>query len=265
VTLPKARKRFGQNFLTDEYVVNRIINLISPQPDEYILEVGPGARALTDHLVSARSKVTAVEVDRDLYAKIKSHYSGCDNFLISNEDILNYDIEKLAINSKDWKIVGNLPYNIATPLIIKLLGYQGVWSEMVFMLQKEVAERFTAICGTKAYGRLSIMAQRRASIECHFEVDKNSFAPIPKVQSAVVRFVKKEYVVLPALEKHMEDIVRTAFSTRRKTIANSLRKIFNVDSLIKAEIDPKDRAENIPIASYEALAEIKLLQDNTLQ
>jgi 16S rRNA (adenine1518-N6/adenine1519-N6)-dimethyltransferase len=265
VTLPKARKRFGQNFLTDEYVVNRIINLISPRPNEHILEIGPGARALTDHLVSARSKVTAVEIDRDLYTKIKSHYSGCDNFLISNEDILNYDIEKLALNSKNWKIVGNLPYNIATPLIIKLLDYQGVWSEMVFMLQKEVAERFSAICGTKSYGRLSIMAQRKAKIEYHFEVDKSCFIPSPKVQSAIVRFVKKEHVVLPELEKHMEEIVRTAFNTRRKTIANSLRKIFTVDSLRNVGIDPKERAENISITSYEALAKIKLLQNSTLQ
>jgi 16S rRNA (adenine1518-N6/adenine1519-N6)-dimethyltransferase len=265
VTLPKARKRFGQNFLTDEYVVDRIINLIRPQPDEHILEVGPGARALTDRLVSARSKVTAVEIDRELCAQIRNHYSGCDNFLIANEDILNYDIEKLTINSKDWKIVGNLPYNIATALIIKLLAYQGIWSEMIFMLQKEVAERFSAVCGAKSYGRLSIMAQRKAKIEYHFEVDKSSFIPIPKVQSAIVRFVKKEHVVLPEFEKHMEEIVRTAFNTRRKTIANSLRKIFTVDSLTNVGIDPKERAENIPITSYEALAKIKLLQDNALQ
>jgi 16S rRNA (adenine1518-N6/adenine1519-N6)-dimethyltransferase len=260
--LPKARKRFGQNFLTDEYIIHKIISLIRPQPNEHILEVGPGARALTDHLVSAKSKVTAVEIDRNLYAQIKNHYSACDNFFILNEDILNFDIEKLTTNSQDWKIVGNLPYNIATPLIMRLLSYRGIWSEMTFMLQKEVAERFTAICGTKSYGRLSIMAQRKSSIEYQFEVDKHSFEPIPKVQSAVVRFLKKEYIVSPDLEKHMDGIVRSAFSTRRKTIENSLRKICNVESLIKAGIDPRDRAENIPIASYEALAEIKLLQDS---
>ncbi len=258
MNLPRARKRFGQNFLIDEYIIDKIINLIRPQPDEHILEIGPGARALTDHLVDAGSRVTAVEIDRNLYAQMKNHYRDADNFLISNEDILNYDIERLTINSTQWKIVGNLPYNIATPLIIKLLNYQGIWSEMVFMLQKEVAERFTAICGTKSYGRLSIMAQRKAQIEYHFEVDKNSFEPIPKVQSAVVRFIKKEHTVLSDFEKCLEDIVRTAFNTRRKTIANSLRKIFTVDSLIEAGIDPKDRAENVSISSYEALAKMKL-------
>jgi len=172
MNLPRARKRFGQNFLIDEYIIDKIINLIRPQPDEHILEIGPGARALTDHLVDAGSRVTAVEIDRNLYAQMKNHYRDADNFLISNEDILNYDIERLTINSTQWKIVGNLPYNIATPLIIKLLNYQGIWSEMVFMLQKEVAERFTAICGTKSYGRLSIMAQRKAQIEYHFEVTR---------------------------------------------------------------------------------------------
>jgi 16S rRNA (adenine1518-N6/adenine1519-N6)-dimethyltransferase len=258
MNLPRARKRFGQNFLTDEYIIDKIISLIRPQPGEHILEVGPGARALTDHLVDAGSRVTAVEIDRNLYAQMKNHYKDADNFLISNEDILNCDIEKLTIHSTQWKIVGNLPYNIATPLIIKLLNYQGIWSEMVFMLQKEVAERFTAICGTKAYGRLSIMAQRKAQIEYHFEVDKTSFEPIPKVQSAVLRFIQKEHIALPDFEKCMEDIVRTAFNTRRKTIANSLRKIFTVDSLREAGIDPKDRAENISISSYEALTKIKL-------
>ena len=188
LTIPKAKKRLGQNFLIDDYAVAQIIQLIKPKHTDHIIEIGPGAGALTDQLVHTKASITAIEVDRDLARILVEHYADIPTFKLHNSDIMNFDLGILREQSTSWKIIGNLPYNIATPLIMNLVALKSLWSEMIFMLQKEVALRLTAKVGTRSYGRLSIMAQRQAHISYKFEVSAASFSPQPKVESAIVQF-----------------------------------------------------------------------------
>ncbi len=254
VSAPRAKKRFGQNFLIDRHVIDQIIKLINPNANDHVLEIGPGAGALTDQLVDSKGLVTVVEIDRGLASALVKSFKGAPNFTLHTRDIMQFDVESLSSYSKSWKVVGNLPYNIATPLIMNLITLQPFWSEMTFMLQKEVALRLTARPGTNSYGRLSIMAQRKARISYKFEVDTASFSPEPKVQSAVVQIRPNIYETEKSIDLCLEKIVRMAFSTRRKTIANSLKNFVPTGVIEELDIDPKNRAENLTISEYERLA-----------
>ena len=254
LAIPRAKKRLGQNFLIDDYVVAQIIQLIKPQHTDHIIEIGPGTGALTDLLVRTKAVITAIEVDRDLARSLVEHYADIPTFKLHNSDIMNFDLEILRERSTAWKIIGNLPYNIATPLIMNLVTLRSLWSEMIFMLQKEVALRLTAKAGARSYGRLSIMAQRQAHISYKFEVSAASFSPQPKVQSAVVRFQPINNTKNPEIDVYFEKIVRLAFATRRKTLTNSLKSLIPSDVIKQAEIDPKSRAEDLTITEYERLA-----------
>ena len=251
---PRAKKRLGQNFLIDDYVVSQIIQLIKPQHADHIIEIGPGTGALTDLLVRTKAQITAIEVDRDLARSLLEHYANIATFKLHNSDIMNFDLGMLREQSTEWKIIGNLPYNIATPLIMNLVTHRSLWSEMIFMLQKEVALRLTAKAGARSYGRLSVMAQRQAQISYKFEVNAASFSPQPKVQSAVIRFQPIDDKKNPEIDVYFEKIVKLAFATRRKTLANSLKSLIPTDVIKRAGIDPKSRAENLTIAEYERLA-----------
>ncbi len=252
--IPKAKKHLGQNFLIDDYVIAQIIQLIKPHHTDHIIEIGPGAGALTEQLVHTKAAITAIEVDRDLARTLTEHYADAPNFKLHHADIMNFDLGTLQKQSTGWKIVGNLPYNIATPLIMDLVTHRSLWSEMIFMLQKEVALRLTAKASTRSYGRLSIMAQRQADITYKFEVSAASFSPPPKVESAIVQFQSLDVKRNPKIDVYFEKIVRLAFSTRRKTLTNSLRNLLPADVIEQADIDPRSRAENLTIEEYEKLA-----------
>lgn len=251
----QVRKRFGQHFLVDDYVVDQIIALIAPTEGDYILEIGPGGGILTRPLVASGASVSIVEIDRDLAAELALAFADKPNLTLYAQDILNLDLGVVTARAKPWKVAGNLPYNISTPLILRLLENAEMFSEMTFMLQLEVAQRLAAIPGTRAYGRLSVMAQRRACITCRLHVDPESFDPPPKVHSAIVQLVPYRRAFEPKIEQGFAEIVRMAFSQRRKTIANALRTRVDKKIFVECAIDPGRRAEALSISDFERLAQ----------
>ncbi len=242
----KARKRFGQNFLHDGNVINRIIDSISPKSTDTIFEIGPGHGALTAMLDQATNDLTVVEIDRDLAQNISYLYPQI-NLVIS--DILKYDFNAWQ-PSQPARVVGNLPYNISTPLLFKLFTTLKKISDMHFMLQLEVVDRLAAAPGSSDYGRLSVMSQYHCDIEKLFEVPATAFIPAPKVTSAIVRLEPKKNPVKATNEKLFGEIVTAAFGQRRKTIRNSLKPYMSSDLLEKADIDPGIRPEKVSLEQF---------------
>lgn len=248
----RPRKRFGQHFLVDPGVVAAIIDAIRPRGDDTIVEIGPGEGALTHTLARSAGVLHAVELDRDLAARLREQYAGAGNVTIHEADALAVDFGKLG---DALRVVGNLPYNISTPILFHLLRHRDSIVDMHFMLQKEVVDRMAAEPGSKAYGRLTIMLGCRFDIEALFDVDRSAFEPPPDVTSAVVRLVP-----LPAGSYDIDDedrfarLVAQAFSQRRKTIRNSLRNLVDEETLEFAGIDPGLRPEAIAIGDYVRLA-----------
>ena len=252
MTPHRPRKRFGQHFLVDPGVVGAIIDAIRPSRDDVIVEIGPGRGAMTDALVNATDTFHAIELDRDLAASLRADYAAADNVTIHEADALKFDFGSLG---KDLRVVGNLPYNISTPLLFHLLDFRDNIVDMHFMLQKEVVDRMAAEPGTKAYGRLGIMLGCHFDIESLFDVDRTAFDPPPEVTSAVVRLVP----LPPGTydiddEERLSRLVATAFSQRRKTIRNALRGVVDEEALDFVGIDPGLRPEAVPIADYVRLA-----------
>ncbi|MEQ8289560.1 MAG: 16S rRNA (adenine(1518)-N(6)/adenine(1519)-N(6))-dimethyltransferase RsmA [Gammaproteobacteria bacterium] len=257
----RARKRFGQNFLHDQAIIEKIVAAISPAKDDRIIEIGPGKGALTEPLLEKVKQLDVVEIDRDLANLLESlftnHQSPLTNdkpkFTLHQLDALKLDLSGFACNQ--LRIVGNLPYNISTPLLFHLLSQANYIKDMIFMLQKEVVDRMVAGPGSKTYGRLSVMLQYGCEVTSLFSVKPGSFNPAPKVDSAVVRIVpdaeRMRRVKDPVLLEH---IVRDAFSQRRKTIRNSLKKRVEESILAELGIDPGTRAENLSVDDYIALA-----------
>jgi 16S rRNA (adenine1518-N6/adenine1519-N6)-dimethyltransferase len=250
----KARKRFGQNFLHDSNVIHQIIMAISPYKTEHLVEIGPGQGALTEPLLASSCLLDIVELDRDLVTQLEKKYSENNAINIHSADALTFDYLSL-VDATKLRIVGNLPYNISTPLLFHLLEYTQHIQDMHFMLQKEIVNRLQAQPGTKQYGRLSIMIQIHCQVDALFDVAPESFEPRPKVMSSIVRLVpysNQKYQIedIPFFEK----LVTTAFSQRRKTIRNSLKTICSATELEAAGISPSDRAENIQILNYVTLS-----------
>ena len=242
----KARKRFGQNFLHDSNVIHKIIEAISPKPTDTIFEIGPGHGALTSKLDQATADLTVVEIDRDLAANISNLYPQI-NLVIS--DILKYDFSAWQ-PTQPARVVGNLPYNISTPLLFRLFTTLEKISDMHFMLQVEVVNRLAAAPASADYGRLSIMSQYHCEIEKLFEVPPTAFIPAPKVTSAIVRLRPKKNPVKATDEKLFSEIVSAAFGQRRKTIRNSLKPIMSSEQLEKAGIDPGIRPEKVSLNQF---------------
>ncbi|MDH3408150.1 MAG: 16S rRNA (adenine(1518)-N(6)/adenine(1519)-N(6))-dimethyltransferase RsmA, partial [Gammaproteobacteria bacterium] len=219
----RPRKRFGQHFLTDPSVIDAIIRAVAPAKDDVIVEIGPGQGAITRSLAARSGALHAIELDRDLASRLVREFADNCNVTVYAADALSFDYAALG---PSLRIVGNLPYNISTPLLFELLNYRGHIVDMHFMLQKEVVDRMAAAPGSKAYGRLSIMLGCHFQIDALFDVDKSAFDPPPEVTSAVVRLAP-----LPAGTYIIEDearlskLVAQAFSQRRKTIRNSLRNV----------------------------------------
>ena len=248
----RPRKRFGQHFLTDPGVVDAIVRAIRPQPDETIVEIGPGLAAITAPLLAQSTDLHVIELDRDLAAKLRNRFSDEAHLSIHEADALQFDFASLG---SDLRIVGNLPYNISTPLLFHLLDYRDQIRDMHFMLQKEVVARMAAPPGSKAYGRLGIMLGCYFDIEALFDVDRLAFDPPPDVTSAIVRLTPLAagtYDIQDAAR--LSRLVATAFSQRRKTIRNALKKVADESVLESVGIDPGLRPERIAIAEYVRLA-----------
>jgi 16S rRNA (adenine1518-N6/adenine1519-N6)-dimethyltransferase len=249
----RARKRFGQNFLEDSGVISAIGNAISPQPNDHIVEIGPGLGALTSELIGRAKQLTLIELDRDLLPKLEQKFNHQDAWSILSADALEVDFSELA-GSSQIRVVGNLPYNISTPLIFHLLEYAERIKDMHFMLQKEVVLRLTAKPGTGAWGRLSLMVQYFCETEFLLEVPPEAFNPAPKVVSAVVRLTPRT-PPYPAKDlNQLELVIKTAFAQRRKTLRNTLKSMFNTEQLIELGIDPGARAETLSLEQYVNLS-----------
>ena len=246
-----ARKRFGQNFLHDQTVIHNIIDAIQPKSDDRLIEIGPGLGALTYPLLNIVKQLDVIELDRDLAQKLESSKGNKLNLKVHQMDALKFDFKTLVDSSQKLRIVGNLPYNISTPLIFHLLHFAEYIEDMYFMLQKEVVERMTASPNCKAYGRLSIMVQYSCEANYLFSVAPESFKPQPKVQSAMIRLKPHTTNPYPPTSiLSLQQITTTAFNQRRKTIQNSLKPFLEIPDFIKLNIDPKKRAEQLTIAEF---------------
>ncbi len=255
----KARKRFGQNFLHDQNIIQRIINSIAATDEQHIVEIGPGKGALTEHLVRCCKKLDVIELDRDLIPILEQQFISYNNFTIHNADALKFDFSSLlpkTDTAAKVRLVGNLPYNISTPLIFHLLDNVHIIDDMHFMLQKEVVERLTAQPGTKAYGRLSILVQYLCHAEQLFIVPPGAFTPAPKIDSAIIQLTPRQISggLIDGKLDSLSFIAKSAFSQRRKTLRNNLKKILTDEEIISCDIDPSRRAETLSIEEFVQLS-----------
>lgn len=246
------RKRFGQNFLTDTEVVAAILGAIHPASDELMVEIGPGLGALTQPLLQSLDHLHVVEIDRNIVERLRQQFVG-GKLTIHSGDALEFDFASLGQN---LRVVGNLPYNISTPLLFHLSQFAHNIRDMHFTLQKEVVERMVAAPSTSDYGRLSVMLQCRFEMEQLFIVSPGSFQPVPKVESAVVRMVPRRQPVIAAeREVLLANIVSAAFGQRRKTLRNTLRAYLKPEDYELLGIDPGKRAENLSVSQFISIAE----------
>ncbi len=250
------RKRFGQNFLTDQIIIDRIVSAIQPQPDQAIVEIGPGLGALTEPVCAQINHMTVIELDRDLAYRLANISLFKNKLTIYQKDATKVNFDKIAKRTgKPLRIFGNLPYNISISLIFHLFPYLHAIHDMHFMLQKEVFNRLISPPNTKTYGRLSLMAQYYCDVTPILEVPPLSFTPTPKVDSAVIRL--QPHRVMPNSVSDvckLNYIITRAFNQRRKTIGNSLGDLFTSIQLMELRIDTSLRAENLSIAQYCKLA-----------
>lgn len=250
-----ARKRFGQNFLIDQQVIADIVNAVAPQRGDCVVEIGPGLGALTDPLIRRVDHLQVVEIDRDIIARLRKRYPP-EKLTIHEGDALAFDFSTLAsADGGGLHIVGNLPYNISTPLLFHLAGFAEHVRDMHFMLQKEVVERMVAEPGTNDFGRLSVMLQYRFVMDWLIDVPPESFDPAPKVDSAVVRLIPR-----PAAELTVRDearfaaIVSAAFGQRRKMLRNNLKGLLDDAGFAELGISPMARAEELSVSDYIRIA-----------
>ena len=248
----RARKRFGQNFLINEQVIHQIINTISAKPSDHIVEIGPGLGVLTEQLLATGAQVTAIELDRDLVTRLERKFSAHTNFNLLNADALTLNYAE--IQADKIRVVGNLPYNISTPIMFRLLESSSQIEDMHFMLQKEVVKRLASLPSTSSWGRLGIMVQYHCEVEDLLEVPPESFDPPPKVQSAVVRLTPRTPKTKAKNLDRLEKVVRIAFNKRRKTLRNALRDLYTEQQILALDIDPSLRPENLTLEQYLSLA-----------
>ncbi len=250
----QPRKRFGQNFLHDPGIIDRIIGAIAPVPGQHLVEIGPGQGALTEGLLASGAGLDVVELDRDLVPGLLARFGDNPHFLLHEGDALKLDFAALAGDSR-LRVVGNLPYNISTPLIFHLLNYANCIEDMHFMLQREVVNRLAAVPGTKAWGKLGVMAQYHCAVDALFEVPPGAFNPQPKVVSAIVRLRPRRQDAAPDRENSLRRVVTAAFSQRRKTLRNTLRDLVDVQQLERLGISPTARAETLTLEQFLAIAD----------
>ena len=245
------RRRFGQNFLVDRGIINAIVAAIGPQRSDTVVEIGPGLGALTEPLLACVDHLHVVEIDRDLIARLKQRHPP-ERLTIHEGDALAFDFPKIG---RGLRLVGNLPYNISTPLLFHLAAYGDAVRDMHFMLQKEVVERLVAVPGDSDFSRISVMLQYRFHLEWLLDVPPESFDPAPKVDSAVVRLIPKAAAELDARDPgRLERVVQQAFSQRRKMLRNTLKGLLDEAAFAELGIDPTARAEDLAVADYVRIA-----------
>ncbi len=250
----KARKRFGQNFLHDVHWIGRIAKAVAPRLGDNIIEIGPGQAALTRELIAGAGHVRAVEIDRDLAAWLKEQFSP-EQLTLIEADALTLDWKALAEQTGTLRIVGNLPYNISSPLLFSLMRAADHVRDQHFMLQREVVDRMVAAPGSKTYGRLSVMLQWRYHMTKLFDVPPGAFNPPPKVVSSVVRMTPKDPAQVPAVDADLfSSVVANAFSQRRKTLRNALSVLMSAEDIEAADVNPQARAETLDLDAFVRLA-----------
>lgn len=246
----RANKKLGQHFLTDSSIIHRIVDAISPETANNLLEIGPGLGAITLPVLERAKQLTAIELDRRVIPILQEKAAPLGKLSLIEQDVLDVDYQNL-LATRDWRVFGNLPYNISTPILFTLSAIPQI-SDMVFMLQKEVVDRMTALPGEKNYGRLSVMLQYHHEVFPLFDVPPEAFSPPPKVMSAMVgmtRLNQPRWVV--SNHKLFAKVVKQAFSMRRKTLRNTLKPLIDGEAIASLGIDPSSRAETI---SGEAFA-----------
>ncbi len=249
----RARKRFGQHFLVDVGVIDAIVRAIAPGKDDTIVEIGPGLGAMTESLARAAGKLHLVELDRDLAATQRERWAREPRVIVHEADALRFDFTSLG---SELRVVGNLPYNISTPLLFHLLEQRHAIRDMHFMLQKEVVDRIAAEPGGKAYGRLSVMLQAYLVTEALFDVPPDAFDPPPAVTSSIVRlYALPPDAHLPGDPRRLASILASAFGQRRKTLRNSLAGVADEAALEAVGIDPAARAETVPVDAWIRLTD----------
>lgn len=254
----KHKKQFGQNFLNNGRIIDQIVAAIRPMADDHMVEIGPGEAALTTPLIERVKKLDIIEIDNDLIGPLKIKFATKPAFNLHHTDALKFDYSSLLSESeKSIRIVGNLPYNISSPLMFHLLKYADKISDMHFMLQKEVVDRITATPGGKTFGRLSVMIQYACETEYLFTVGPENFTPPPKVESAIIRLIPHK--VKPFIadnEKTFADVVRQSFSLKRKTLRNNLKGWLDAEQIESLGIDPGLRAETLPLEKFVQMANL---------
>lgn len=249
------RKRFGQHFLRDQMIIQRIIDAIHPSTRDHLVEIGPGQGAMTVPLLKEVKQLEVVELDRDLIPELERRTERLGKLTVYSADALEFDFASIKQDDRKLRVVGNLPYNISTPLIFHLLTYSAIISDMVFMLQKEVALRLAAQPSTDDYGRLSVMVQYHCAVELLFDVPATAFYPPPQVKSSIVQLTPYPTPPFPANDyKLFAEIVKLAFGQRRKTLRNSLKELVSDDAWAHINIHSNLRPENLSVQDFVAIA-----------
>ncbi len=254
-----AKKRFGQNFLIDNSIINHIVDCIQPQPEDIMIEIGPGLGAMTKPLLSRLNQLNVIELDRDIIPKLIKNciFANIENkhkLIVNEADVLKFsfsDFYSRQDSTDKLRIVGNLPYNISTPVLFHLLKSRDIIHDMHFMLQKEVVDRIVASPGVKNYGRLSVMLQTFCEAQFLFEVPPHAFEPAPKVDSAILRLQPKtQYENIVTDFSRYEELIRQAFSQRRKTLKNTLKNLCSAQQIEQAGLLTNQRAEELSISDF---------------
>ena len=253
----QARKRFGQNFLQDAGVIQRIAAAVGARPGQQLVEIGPGRGALTEALLlTTGGALEVIELDRDLIPILRTRFFNYPDLHIHEGDALKFDYATLGDPALPLRVVGNLPYNISTPLIFHLLEHSRRFQDMHFMLQQEVVDRLTAQPGSRAYGRLGIMVQYYCEAEELFGVPPSAFSPRPKVNSAIVRLTPhRELPIVAKDQRRLRNVVRAAFTHRRKTLRNNLKGLVSEAQIRALDIDPGSRAEQLTLHNFVAISD----------
>lgn len=244
------RKRFGQHFLHDHKVLQDIVNAIAPTSSDHMVEIGPGRGVLTAELLPNVKQLDVIEIDRDLVAYLQNEFRSAKNFTIHEADILSFDFNLITRNNHLLRIVGNLPYNISTPLLFKLFPLFPIIQDMHFLLQKEVVVRLCAKVGSHHYGRLSVMSQYFCENMQLLAIKPNAFSPPPKVDSAFIRMIPHRQLLPVDNLETLSRVVKEAFNYRRKTLANCLKKIITSGELISIDIDPNQRPQQLIVEDF---------------
>ena len=249
-----AKKQLGQHFLADRYYIDKIVMAVNPKDGDRLVEIGPGQGAITLPLLRVHPKMTVIEFDRDLIAPLTAAAEPLGELTIVNRDVLRVDFTELA-DGQPIRLVGNLPYNISSPILFHALEHAAVVSDMHFMLQKEVVDRMAAGPGSKVFGRLGVMLQAYCEVTSLFVVPPGAFRPPPKVDSAVVRLVPRDPASIDIKDhKRFAEVVKAAFGQRRKTLRNALNNVVSAEQFVAAGVRPDARAEQLDVAEFIALA-----------